>query len=116
MAAYGTTSWLRTGIALMLVALLSLAGCLGGSGSTTEAGDESGPVTIEVWHTFAAESKEENVFLQSVKAFEALHPNITVEVTMVPFGDADNLFMTAAQGGEAPASYTHLTLPTICSV
>ena len=64
--------------------------------------DDDGPITLTVWHTFAAESKEENVFLQSIRSFEALHPNITVDASLVPFGDADNLFMTAAQGGEAP--------------
>ena len=68
----------------------------------TASSDENGPITLTVWHTFAAESKEENVFLQSVKEFESQHPNITVDVALVPFGDADNLFMTAAQGGEAP--------------
>ena len=33
---------------------------------------------------------------------EAVNPNITVEITMVLiFANADQLFMTAAQGGEA---------------
>ena len=63
---------------------------------------DDGPVSLTVWHTFAAESKEENVFLQTIKAFEAEHPGVEVDVALVPFGDADNLFMTAAQGGEAP--------------
>ena len=67
------------------------------SGSTDANGLDD-TVTLEVWHTFAAESKEENVFLQSIKAFESIHPNITVEVALVPFGDADQFFMTAAQG------------------
>ena len=55
-----------------------------------------------MWHTFAAESKEEQVFTNAVRDFEAVNPNITVEITMVPFANADQLFMTAAQGGEAP--------------
>ena len=92
----------RTAIAISLVFLLLLSGCLGRGDSSTTTSETEGSITIEVWHTFAAESKEENVFIQSIKAFETLHPNITVEVTLVPFGDADNLFMTAAQGGEAP--------------
>ena len=80
-----------------------MSGCLGGSDETTQIGSDSdGPVSLTVWHTFAAESKEENVFLQSIQSFESEHPNITVDVALVPFGDADNLFMTAAQGGEAP--------------
>ena len=51
---------------------------------------------------FCAESKEEQVFMNSIKSFESAHPNVTVDVTMVPFGNADQLFMTAAQGGQAP--------------
>ena len=86
----------------MLIGSVFLAGCLGGSESTSTSVDDEGPITLTVWHTFAAESKEENVFLSSIRDFEALHPNITVEASLVPFGDADNLFMTAAQGGEAP--------------
>ena len=42
------------------------------------------------------------MFTNSVRDFEALNPNVTVEITMVPFANADQLFMTAAQGGEAP--------------
>ena len=57
---------------------------------------------LEVWHTFAAESKEEETFTKAVRDFEAANPNITVDVTLVPFGNADQLFMTAAQGGQAP--------------
>lgn len=86
----------------MLIGSVFLAGCLGSSESTSTSVDDEGPITLTVWHTFAAESKEENVFLSSIRSFEALHPNITVEASLVPFGDADNLFMTAAQGGEAP--------------
>lgn len=105
MAHGSSTRWNRALFGLLLLTNLTVAGCLGGSeaeeSSLNQTGDD-GPITLEVWHTFAAESKEENVFMQSVRAYEALHPNITVEVALVPFGDADNLFMTAAQGGEAP--------------
>jgi len=96
--------WVRGILGLLLLSNLIVAGCLGSGNDESNdlrTGD-GGPITLEVWHTFAAESKEENVFMQSIRAYEALHPNITVEVALVPFGDADNLFMTAAQGGEAP--------------
>ena len=91
----------RSCLAALVVTTLLLTGCLGG---TQDGGSEvdDGPVSLTVWHTFAAESKEENVFLQTIKAFEAEHPGVEVDVALVPFGDADNLFMTAAQGGEAP--------------
>ena len=92
----------RAALAVLLLCSVMLAGCLGGSDTASTSVDDDGPITLTVWHTFAAESKEENVFLQSIRSFEALHPNITVDASLVPFGDADNLFMTAAQGGEAP--------------
>ena len=71
------------------------------SESNTES-DESNEITIEVWHTFTAESKEEESFNKAILSFQETHPNISVEVTMIPFSNADQLFMTAAQGGEAP--------------
>lgn len=90
-------------VAVVLASTLLLSGCLGdGSVDDTVTASSDQPLTLEVWHTFAAESKEELVFLQAVASFEALNPGIEVEVALVPFGDADNLFMTAAQGGEAP--------------
>lgn len=90
-------------LVFLMVGVVMLSGCLGGN-EVAVAGDpnQGGPITLTVWHTFAAESKEENVFLQSIQAFESSNPNVTVDVALVPFGDADNLFMTAAQGGEAP--------------
>ena len=95
----------------LIAVLFILPGCLDFGGSGLGFGDpdeeinqspEEGPITIEVWHTFAAESKEEETFTKAVRDFEAANPNITVEITLVPFGNADQLFMTAAQGGEAP--------------
>ncbi|MEE3310241.1 MAG: extracellular solute-binding protein, partial [Candidatus Thermoplasmatota archaeon] len=66
------------------------------------AADSDSEVTLEVWHSFAAESQEEATFLDAISDFEASNPQITVEVTGVPFGDIDQLYLTAAQGGEAP--------------
>ena len=88
--------------AIFILAFLT-PGCLDfGGGDTESSTSADGPITIEVWHTFAAESKEEQVFTNAVRDFEVVNPNITVEITMVPFANADQLFMTAAQGGEAP--------------
>ena len=89
---------------LLVVISLLIPGCLdfGGEQETTSSSTNDGPITVEVWHTFAAESKEEQVFTNAVRDFEAAHPNVTVEITLVPFANADQLFMTAAQGGEAP--------------
>ena len=70
--------------------------------TTVVAADSDSEVTLEVWHSFAAESQEEATFLDAISDFEASNPQITVEVTGVPFGDIDQLYLTAAQGGEAP--------------
>ena len=59
-------------------------------------------ITLEIWYTFASESKEEETYLNAISDFEAANPHISVVSTMVPYGNADQLFMTAAQGGEAP--------------
>ena len=89
--------------ALFFTLFFLLPGCLGGEDSEeNESITLDGPLTLEVWHTFAAESKEEETFTNAVRDFEAANPNITVEITLVPFGNADQLFMTAAQGGQAP--------------
>lgn len=92
----------RAALVVVLMCSVFMSGCLGGNDTLASKVEGDGPITLTVWHTFAAESKEENVFLASINAFETLHPNITVDASLVPFGDADNLFMTAAQGGEAP--------------
>ena len=55
----------RKGIfALLLAILFLLPGCLDGDDSGKNGGgqSESGEITLDIWHTFAAESKEEEVF------------------------------------------------------
>ena len=70
--------------------------------SPSVVADGAAEVTLEVWHSFAAESQEEATFLDAIDQFEDANPHITIEVTGVPFGDIDQLYLTAAQGGEAP--------------
>ena len=70
--------------------------------TTISAAEEESQITLEVWHSFAAESQEEAAFLDAISQFESSHSHIDVEVTGVPFGDIDQLYLTAAQGGEAP--------------
>lgn len=90
-------------LSVLLALFFLLPGCIGDANSVSESQEvEDGPITLQVWHTFAAESKEEETFTNAVRNFESAHPNITVEITMVPFGNADQLFLTAAQGGQAP--------------
>ena len=84
----------------LLVLLFILPGCLGES-TDEDSTVDSAEVSIEVWYTFAAETIEEEVFLDTVEAFMQ-DTGIDVKATRVSYGDADQLFMTAAQGGEAP--------------
>ena len=52
----------------VLVLLLILPGCLGESDEESSSG--SGSVdSLEVWYTFAAETLEEEIFLESVDSF-----------------------------------------------
>ena len=85
---------------LLLVFLLILPGCLGESEEAVGTISDA-DITIEVWYTFAAETIEEEVFLNAVSDFSD-ETGISVKATRVSYGDADQLFMTAAQGGEAP--------------
>ena len=89
-------------LAFVFFLMILLSGCLGNGQQSVEESSRNDDVVLDVWHTFAAESKEEEVFMNSVAEFESAHPNVTVDVTMVPFGNAAQLFMTAAQGGQAP--------------
>lgn len=82
---------------ILLVLLIFVPGNSGGEGAS-----DGEAIELDVWHTFAADSKEESTFLSAVADFEAANPLITVSVTQVPFGNADQLFLVAAQGGEAP--------------
>jgi len=92
----------RAGFAVILSIFFLLPGCISSDTESVSETINDGPIILEVWHTFAAESKEEQVFTNAIKTFEENNPNITVEITMIPFGNADQLFMTAAQGGQAP--------------
>jgi len=105
---------MRSGATAILVVLIlfaaPLAGCLSNSPVSTvddladdaSMGDATEAIELVVWASFALESKEEEAFLDAVKSFEAANPNIAVEATLIPYTNADQLYMTAAQGGEAP--------------
>ncbi len=85
---------------LLACLLLLLPGCLGSS-TDSNGSPDSGDINIEVWYTFAAESLEEEVFLNAINDF-SLQTGVEVEANRVSYGDADQLYITAAQGGEAP--------------
>ncbi len=81
---------LMTAVGLAGVAALTLAGC-------TAAAD-SGPVTITYTNFISNGGNEDN--LQAiVEAFEAENPNITVEVTTLPYGDYGTALQTDLAAG-----------------
>ena len=88
-----------------IIFLMLTSGCLQNNQANVEQEDNllnTEGDSIEVWHTFALGSTEERAFLDAIELFENQFPEIDIEVTGVPFSNADQLFMTAAQGGEAP--------------
>ena len=81
---------LMTAVGIAGVAALTLSGC--------SAEPESGPVTITYTNFISNGGNEEN--LQAiVDAFEAENPNITVEVTTLPYGDYGTALQTALAAG-----------------
>jgi maltose-binding protein MalE len=101
----------KEALACILALLIIIPGCLGVGGS--EVGDDldgddaggggvSEVITLVVWSTFEADSREDEVFLDAITTFDAEHPSIIIEVSNRPFMQAADSFSVAAQGGEAP--------------
>ena len=66
------------------------------------AGAQDGPIPLEVWHTFGANSTDERIFEDAVEAFEAAHPHVEVEPVRIPYGQNLPQYINSSQGGEAP--------------
>ena len=71
-------------------------------GPSPGLGAEPGAVSLDVWHTFGANSQDERIFLDAVEAFEAAHPEIDVEPVRIPYLQNLQQFINSSQGGEAP--------------
>ena len=85
----------------ILAIFLFTPGCLSANQSTELDLDES-KIKLTVWHSFAAESKEQATFESRIEVFMASNPGVEVKISAIPYTDADQQFMIAAQGGEAP--------------
>ena len=59
------SSFQKRALAFALFLMIFLSGCLGNSQQSVEEKSQDGDIVLEVWHTFAAESKEEEVFMNS---------------------------------------------------
>lgn len=103
MAAFGESPGCRgagsqpaLGALVLLIAALFVP--VSGFGAETETETAS----LEVWHTFGANSVDERIFLDAVAAFEAAHPEIAVEPVRIPYLQNLQQFINSSQGGEAP--------------
>src|SRR6266536_4495164 len=94
----------RRGVATALGVLLLAAGCGGssggGSGGSSAAG---GPVTLTMWYWGQQEAAGLSSFVaQSAKAYQKLHPNVTIKAVLQ---STDNLmpnFAAAAKAEKGP--------------
>jgi len=86
---------------MILAIFLFTPGCLSSNQSTNLDSNES-TITLTVWHSFAAESKEQATFESKIEAFMSSNPGVEVKISAIPYPEADQQFMIAAQGGEAP--------------
>jgi multiple sugar transport system substrate-binding protein len=76
---------------IVLLALFLLQGC----GQEQEEG-----VSLTVWETYSAEERE--VFLALLEAFKQAHPDISVEVTNIPFDGMEPKILTSLATETAP--------------
>ncbi len=93
----------KSSLSIILTLLVLSAGCLSDSlddSGVTSTEEVSGNLVI--WSTYESDSKEEEAFLDSVSAWQKIHPEVEVEVTSKPFYQAVQAYKIAALGGEAP--------------
>jgi multiple sugar transport system substrate-binding protein len=96
-----TPTWGRLAAAAVIV--LAAAACGGSSGGGSSASKSRGPITLTMWYWGQQEAHGLSSFLtQSVKKYEALHPNITIKTVLQ---STDNLmpnFAAAAKAKKGP--------------
>ncbi len=85
----------------IIVIFLLSPGCLS-TDESTELDSNDSDIELTVWHSFAAESKEQATFESRIEVFMASNPGVEVKISAIPYPEADQQFMIAAQGGEAP--------------
>jgi len=94
---------LWTLLAVLIIASVALTGC----GTTTtveepETEEEMGTLTgtVTLWHAW----KESEIvsLTEVIAAFNAMYPDVTVDVLYTPFDDLRNKFETAAATGSGP--------------
>lgn len=63
---------------------------------------QDGEAELTLWHTFPADSDQERILSESVRAFEAAHSRVRVRITRIPYLQNLPQFINSSQGGEAP--------------
>jgi multiple sugar transport system substrate-binding protein len=90
------------GVAIPVVAIALVAGaCTGDSGRDSDggAGGSQEQVTLDMWGFFG----EREPYLDAlIEAFQAEHPNITINRTSYPEGEYDTKIETAIAAGDPP--------------
>jgi multiple sugar transport system substrate-binding protein len=92
-----------TAAALAAVSALVLTGCgrsaeTGLSGEAAELSDGEATGTVTIW----AQGTEGEALQDFVKPFEEANPDVTVEVTAIPWDSAQNKYQTAIAGSTTP--------------
>jgi len=81
--------------AILAAGALALSGCSGGGGS----GD--GKVTMTFWHN-STTGDGKQYWEDTVAAFEAANPNVTIEIQSIQNEEMDGKLQTALTSGDAP--------------
>jgi len=96
-----TPTWRR--LAAVAVTVLAAAACGSSSGGGSSAPKANGPITLTMWYWGQQEAHGLSTFVaDSVKKYEALHPNITIKTVLQ---STDNLmpnFAAAAKAKKGP--------------
>ncbi|WP_336626584.1 MULTISPECIES: extracellular solute-binding protein [unclassified Microbacterium] len=92
-----TKRWL-IGSAALVAAALALSACSGsGSGDATEGGK----VSMTFWHN-STTGEGKQYWDDTVAAFEAAHPNVSIEVQSIQNEEMDGKLQTSLNSGEGP--------------
>jgi raffinose/stachyose/melibiose transport system substrate-binding protein len=85
-------------LALAATTAMLAAGCSSGSG---DSGSSDGKVTMTFWDN-STTGPGKSFWQQTIKEFEADHPNVTIKLQTIQNEDLDGKLQTALNSGDAP--------------
>jgi raffinose/stachyose/melibiose transport system substrate-binding protein len=92
-----------TAVAIGLGITLAATGCAGGSGGgSNNGGSSGGKVTITFWENATNGPDGLNFFNAAAKAFQASHPNVTIQYQTIQNENLDGKLQTALNANSAP--------------